>query len=154
MGTPGFDLSEAHEHFSADCFNNTWGLIDKPDRSKEEDEQMLLLAMSSVWHWTQREDHTSSNLSVGFWQVSRVHALLERGDEARRYGQMALEAGERGGSDPFTIGYAFEALARAEAVAGDKTQMAEYLTEAMKAAERVEDEEPKSWLLDDLKTIG
>ncbi len=153
MGAPGFDLAEAHKFFSADCFNNTWGLIDKTDRSPEEDEQMLLLAMASVWHWTQREDHTPSNLSVGFWQVSRVHALLGRGDEARRYGQMALEAGKRGGSDPFTIGYAYEALARAESVAGDQHKKDAYLTEAKKAAEGVEDEESKKWLLDDLKTI-
>lgn len=32
---------------------------------------MLLSAMASVWHWMNREDHTHSNLSVGYWQISR-----------------------------------------------------------------------------------
>ena len=153
MGTPEFDKARAHGFFSADCFNNAWGLIDKADRTPEESEQMLLLAMASVWHWTQREDHTASNLSVGYWQGSRIHALLGRADEARRYGQLALDAAEQGEADPFTIGYAHEALARAESLAGNAAKAAEHVERAKKAAEDVTDEESKTWLLDDLKTI-
>jgi hypothetical protein len=154
MSDAQFDAAQAHKFFSADCFNNTWGLIDKADRTPQEDEQMLLLAMSSLWHWTQREDHTQTNLSVGFWQVSRVHAVLGHADEARRYGLLALEAAQRGEADAFTFGYAYEALARAEAVASDTAKTAEYLAKAKEAAEKVTDEESKTWLLDDLKTIS
>jgi len=153
MGSPEFDKAKAHGFFSADCFNNTWGLIDKADRTPEENEQMLLLAMASLWHWTQREDHTLSNLSVGYWQVARVHAILGRPDEARRYGQLALDAAQRGEADAFTLGYAYEALARAESVAGDAAKAAEYVEKAKKSADEVADEESRSWLLDDLKTI-
>ena len=153
MTEPGFDVAQAHKFFSADCFNNTWGLIDKANRTPEEDEQMLLLAMASVWHWTKREDHTPTNLSVGFWQVSRVHALRRNPDEARRYGLLALESAKQGEADAFTLGYAYEALARAESVAGNAKKTAEYLSDAQQAADQVEDQEAKSWLLDDLKTI-
>ena len=52
MGTPEFDPAKAHKFFSADCVNHAWGFIDKTDRTPEEDEQMLLLAMTSLWHWT------------------------------------------------------------------------------------------------------
>jgi len=154
MDTPGFDAAAAHRFFSADCFNGTWGLIDQADRSAEEDEAMLLSAMASVWHWTKREDHTPSNLSVGFWQVSRVHALLNRADEARRYGRLALDAAERGNADSFTLGYAHEALARAESIAGNEAKKDEHLAAARQAADEVADEESKQWLLDDLATIG
>jgi len=67
---------------------------------------MLLLAMASLRLWTQRKDHTLANLSVGCWQVSRVHAVPGRTDEARRYGRLALEAAQRGDVNPFTLGYA------------------------------------------------
>jgi len=153
MSQPEFDVTQAHKFFSADCFNNTWGLIDKANRTPEEDEQMLLLAMASVWHWTQRKDHTPANLSVGFWQVSRVHALRGHADEACRYGQLALDSAQGGNADAFTHGYAYEALARAESMAGNAAKTAEYLALAQQQADRVEDEEAKSWLLDDLKTI-
>jgi len=154
MGEKTFDGTEAHKFFAVDCFNNAWGLIDKADRTPEENEQMLQLAMASTWHWSQREDVTPSNMAVGYWQVSRVHALLGRADEARRYGQLSLDAAVGGAADAFTRGYAYEALARAESVAGDPAKTNEYLTEARAAAEEVTDEESKKWLLDDLETIG
>jgi hypothetical protein len=153
MGQPEFDTKKAHEFFSASCFNGTWALIDKADRTAEDDERMLLSAMASLWHWTNREDHTPTNLSIGYWQVSRVHALLERADEARRYGLLALDAATRGKADAFTRGYAYEALARAEAVAGDRAKSAGHLRKAKEAAAEVRDAQSRQWLLDDLKTI-
>jgi len=154
MTEPAFDIAKAHQHFSADCFNRTWGFIDKADRTPEEAEQMLLLAMASLWHWTQREDRTDQNLSVGYWLVSRAQALCGLSEEARRYGQFALEAAQQGGADAYTLGYAYEALARAESISGTSDKMGEYLLLARKAADQVGDEESKSWLLDDLKTIA
>jgi hypothetical protein len=153
VANPEFDATEAHRFFSADCFNKTWGLIDKSSRTPEEDEQMLFLAMASLWHWTQREDHTLANLSVGYWLVSRVHAVLARTDEARRYGRFALDTAQRANADAFTLGYAYEALARAEAVGGNQAQRDEHLENAKKAATQVDNEEARGWLLDDLRTI-
>jgi len=83
-----------------------------------------------------------------------VHALLGRANEARRYGTLSLGRGKEGGSDPFTIGYAYEALARAESIAGDTAKFNEFLAAATAEADKVEDVESKRWLLDDLKTIG
>lgn len=154
MTNDNLDRTEAHRVFSVECFNACWSLIDQVDRTEEEDEQMLLLAMASLWHWTQREDATDVNLSVGYWQVSRVHALRRQGDEARRYGQLALEAAQRGEADAFTLGYAYEALARAEALAGDRDAREANLEKAKEMADLVTDEESRSWLLDDLNTIA
>ena len=49
-----FEADHAHRHFSASCFNLAWELIEKPDRTAEDDEQMVRLAQASLWHWTQR----------------------------------------------------------------------------------------------------
>ncbi len=67
---------EPHRYFSAQCFNRAWELIRRIDRTELESEQMLLLAQASLWHWTQRPDCTPRNLSIGYWQLSRVFALL------------------------------------------------------------------------------
>ena len=116
---PEFDVVAAHKYFSAECFNRTWGFIEKADRTPEDDEQMLLLTFASQWHWSQREDCASTNVSVGYWQISRVYSLLGQAENARKYGQLSLDAlkGETG--LPFYFGYAYEALARAEMVAGE-----------------------------------
>jgi hypothetical protein len=58
------------------------------------------------------------------------------------------------GQPPFYLGFAYEALARAEMVAGDKAKMSEYLEKAYMLAEDVEDEEDREVLMGDLKTIS
>jgi len=151
---PDFDVAAAHKYFAAACFNAAWDLIDKSNRSAAEDEEMLRLAMASVWHWTQREDCTPENLSVGYWQVSRIYAVLRRAEDAQRYGQMSLETSQAEGVGPFYRGYALEALARAEAAAGNRARMERYLGQAQQMADAVPDVEARKMLLDDLKTLG
>lgn len=148
---PEFDVSAAHKHFSAQCFNMAWGLIDKIDRAAEEDEQMICLSLASLWHWTQRDDCTERNMSIGYWQVSRVYALVGQADAARKYGLLSLECSTE--KEPFYMGYAYEALARAESVAGDRKKMEEHLGKARGLAENVSEVESRKILLADLDSI-
>jgi hypothetical protein len=150
---PNFDLSVAHQHFSSDCFNKAWDLIEKSDRTPEEDEEMIRLSQASIWHWTQREDCTPTNMSVGYWQASRIYAILRQVDNARRYGQLCLETSQGADISPFYLGYAYEALARAEMVAGNRERMASYVSRARETAEKISDPDEKQWLLSDLETI-
>jgi hypothetical protein len=150
---PVFDLQAAHKYFSAHCFNKAWEYIDKPQRAVDDDSSMLQLSLSSLWHWTQREDCTSTNLSIGYWQVSRVFALLHQADKAREYGKLCLEAALKEGVESYFSGAAYEALARAELVAGDRGAMQEYLSQAHKIVEKLTDQEEKDMLLKDLATI-
>jgi hypothetical protein len=152
--TPGFDLEKAHRHFSAECFNRAWDLIDKPSRTPEEDRTMLQLGLASLWHWSQRPDRTPINLSVGYWQVSRIYSLLGQADAARQYGQLSLESGQAAGDFPFYLGYACEALARAESVAGNEKLALEYVQKARELSEKVPDPDDRKQLLADLATIS
>ena len=149
---PEINIATAHKYFSAYCFNAAWGLIEKKDRTPEDDNEMIRLCQASIWHWTQREDCTDKNLSIGYWQASRIFALLGRDFPARKYGQLSLENAKE--AEPFFIAYAYEALARAESVAGDTAKRDEYLAEARKLTEQVSDAESKKMLEADLATIG
>jgi hypothetical protein len=151
---PDFDLASAHKFFSADCFNHTWDYIEKPDRSTDDDQEMLLLSMASLWHWTQRPDCTPGNLSVGYWQLSRVYALLHQPGMARQYAHLCLKSSQGEGTLPFHLGYAYEALARAEQISNNIEKMNEYLDLARKACESIKDADTRKQLLVDLETIG
>jgi hypothetical protein len=148
-----FDVTAAHRFFSADCFNRTWGLIDKMNRSPQEDQEMILLSTASLWHWTQREDCTPTNLSVGYWQLSRVYAAMGQAENARHYAHLCLDCSRNCGVAPFFLGYAYEALARAEAIAENLIEMGKYLEEARRQAARVSEEADREQLLGDLDTI-
>jgi hypothetical protein len=151
--TLDIDLAKAHRFFSGDCYNRAWGFIDKSNRTPLDDQEMIFLAMASLWHWTQREDCTPTNLSIGYWQLSRVYAVLGQAENARRYARLCLDCSRNGGVAPFYLGYAFEAMARAESVAQNLVEMQKYLEEAQRLAARVNDEADRDQLLADLDTV-
>lgn len=132
-----FDLQGAHKYFSAQCFNRAWDLIDLDACTPEQDEEMLQLSRASFWHWSQIEDCTNTNLSIAYWQISRVYAILGRGFEARRYAKMCLEVSQRQGVGVFYLAYSYQALARAEMVAKDHTKMMQYHNKASSLAGKI-----------------
>jgi hypothetical protein len=150
---PDFDVGAAHRHFSVECFNKAWELIDKQERSAEDNEEMIRLSLASHWHWTQRDDCNDTNLSIGYWQTSRIYALLGQADNARRYADLCLAASGEESILPVYLGYAYEALARAESVAGNREKMEGHLREARRVAETMPNPEAKKRLLGDLDTI-
>lgn len=149
---PTFDLREAHLYFSAHCFNSAWDLMDKPSRSDEETEQMIQRCLASLWHWAQRDDCSDQSLSIGYWQAARVFALAGDAARARYYGELCLERSRD--LEPFYLGYAYEALARAAKVAGYQAGVTEYLEKANACLAEVKDPESRKMLEADLKSLG
>ena len=147
------DDAKVHENFSVYCFNSAWDLMDKTERTPTENEDMLRLSMASCWHWTQRPDCTNQQLSIGYWQISRIHSMLGRSIEARRYGELCLAASHDTNVAPFSLAYAYEALARASALAKNEAMKLEYIDLANKVIETMSDTEMKTMLLNDLATI-
>ena len=151
---PDFDLTAAHKFFSTHCFNKAWDLIDQPSRTLEHDEEMIRLSLASAWHWKQRDDCTQVNLSVSFWQTSRIYSILGQVDNARRYTRLCLDASQGEDVAQFYLGYAYEALARAESLVANPAQMEQYLNQARNIAAAISDSDEKQMLLDDLAAIG
>ncbi len=90
--TPDQADASAHERFSAECFNACWELIEKDERTPEDDEEMLNLAHASAWHWSKRPDFAPSKRVIALWQLSRVNSLLGQGEVALGHATRALEA--------------------------------------------------------------
>jgi hypothetical protein len=150
---PDLDLALAHRFFSAECFNRAWDFIKIASRTAEEDEEMLRLSLASTWHWTQREDYGPTQLAVGYWQTAHIYTLLGQLENARRYGLLCLEVSQKEGAGPFAQGYAYEALARAEALAGNQELKEFYLGQGYRTAESIPDQEDRQQLIKDLETI-
>jgi len=149
--SPSFDLEAAHRYFAAQCFNRAWDLIDKKDRTPTDDRLMEALNQASIYHWTQRPDVTDRNLSVGYWQASRIQALIGNAAEARRHALVSLEHSHDLG--PFLLGYAHEALARAALTAGDTEGARASLAEAEALAAKVPKKEDRDLLAADLEEL-
>ena len=149
--TPAPDYAAAHRHFAADCFNRAWDLMEKPERTADDDRRMLALGYASLFHWLERADVTDRNLSIGYWQVARIHSLLGNPREARRAAETCLGYSKK--LEPFYLAYAHEALARAAADEGDMANAAAHLEEARELAAKVKKTEDREHVLMDLQDI-
>lgn len=148
---PDFDIAAAHQYFSSHCFNQAWNLIDQQNRTPEDERLMVALSQASIFHWLQRSDCTNQNLSIGYWQASRIQAILGNPAEALRNAVVCLSYSPS--LPPFYTGYAHEALARGHRLSGDHQQMQEHLDRATELAGRITDASERELLLADLASI-
>jgi hypothetical protein len=148
---PDFDVAAAHKYFAAHCFNKAWDLIEKPNRTTEDERLMVALNQASIYHWLNRPDCEPKHLSVGYWQASRIQAIVGNAVEARRHAEVCLSYSVA--LEPFFLGYAYEALARAAHVAGDTGAVAKHLTLADEQAALVVREHDRELLVKDLEGL-
>ena len=134
-----------------DCFNGTWSLLERTDRSPDDDARMVHMAHASTYHWS--NVGTEVNRVRGEWQCSRVYAVLGRVEPALFHAHRALDICERAGIADFDIAFCYEALARAYAIAGDNEQKEHWLAEARAALDGIAEEEDRSLVEADLATI-
>jgi hypothetical protein len=113
---------------------------------------MIHAAHASRYHWA--EVGTAANLGRGEWQVSRVYAVLGRGEPAVFHAQRCLAYVESGeGVEDWDVPFAYEALARACAVAGDAGESARYEALARETGASIADAEDREYLLSELATL-
>lgn len=144
-----------HRAIGIALFNQTWELMGKQDRSVEEDDAMLHMAHASAHHWRcEGSGATPNNLARSEWQVSRVYTVLSRGEPAGYHARRCLEICQANGIGDWDLAYAYEALARAAEVAGERAEAARWSEQAHSAAADIAEEDDRAAVLADLATIG
>ncbi len=146
-------IQEAHRYFSTMCFNQTWEILEKESRSPEEEDLMVQLSQASYYHWRQRNDFKPENISVALWLISRVYSVLNQSRNARIYGQRCLQYSQANNLKPFYIGYAYEALTRAETSAMNREQAQDFLRLAEEMLTKVGEKEENALLKADLNFL-
>lgn len=143
-------LEEAHRAFATGYNGKVWDLLAKPDRTPEEGAVMLHLAHASCAHWLAAGDESSHQR--GEWLVSRVNAVLGYPEAALRHARTCMDLTMRFPERmaEFDRAYAFEALARAHALAGDRSEALLYLGKARKAGAAIGDDGDREVFLADL----
>lgn len=145
-------LSPAEQRkLAVSLFNYVWTLLEKPQRTREEHDAMIHAAHASRWHWG--VVGTPVNFARGEWQISRVYAVLGRGEAALVHALRCLEICRENDIGDFDLAYAYEALARAWAVLGSAEETRRHLALALEAAEHIQEADDKELLLKDVETI-
>ena len=133
-------------------FNATWTLMEKENRTRAEDDEMLHKAHASRHHWG-ASGTDAAHLARGEWQCSRVYAILGRAEPCLHHAQRVLDLCQENGIGDWDLAFAYEALARGHAVAGDSEQARAYTEQALAAAEDIAEDDERELVLGDLETI-
>jgi DNA-binding transcriptional MerR regulator len=142
---------DVQRKLAAELFNYTWTLIEKQDRTPDETERMLNASHASRFFWGLVGQ--TVNRARGEWQLARVYAAADLPAEAIRHAERCLALCEEHGIGDFDLAIAYEALARAYAVAGERDQVARYEALAREAAARIDDDDDRALVLGDLATL-
>jgi DNA-binding transcriptional MerR regulator len=155
MGTHAEALDrETQRRLAADCFNKTWTLMEKHDRTRDDDDEMVHCAHASSYHWSQVG--TAANRARGEWQCSRVYAILGRAEPSLHHARRCLELVEASPAEmeEFDLPAAYEALARAHSVAGDVEEARRYVDLGRIVTAEIADEDDRRLMEADFATIG
>ncbi|MDT7547398.1 MAG: MerR family transcriptional regulator, thiopeptide resistance regulator [Actinomycetota bacterium] len=132
-------------------FNGVWDLLGKEQRTPDEDARMIHMAHASCYHWLQVGEPVHG--ARGEWQCSRVYAVLGRSEPALFHARRVLDICQRNGIGDWDIAFAYEAMSRAHAVAGDDDEAQRWAEQARAACAEIVDDADREIVLSDLETL-
>jgi DNA-binding transcriptional MerR regulator len=155
VGTAAEIDGEAHRRLGIALFNHTWTLLELTERTPAQVDEMIHGAHASRHHWGAAGDSGEPvNLARGEWQCSRVYAVLGRAEPALWHARRCVEINEAAGTADWDIASAYEAMARAHAVAGDLPAARDWAARARAACDVIADPADREVIEGDLATLA
>ena len=147
-------IEQFHKKMGVDLFNFVWTMMEKSDRTIDDDDTMIHAAHASAHHWKQFGKPV--NRARSEWQCSRVYTVLGRAEPALHHARRCLEICEASPDalEDWDLPFAHEALARAYSVAGELDEAHAHIARARELASSVMDDEDKALIESDLSTIA
>lgn len=142
--------TSSERQLGVDLFNETWRLIE----SREDDDRMLHAAHASAYHWSLAPESRPANRARSEWLCSRVYAVLRRAEPALHHGRHCLDLCEEHDLRDWDLAFAFEAIARGYAVAGEQPECEAYVRLARGAGEQIADLDDRAHFERDLATVA
>ena len=129
----------------------TWSLLEKKERSEQDVLRMIMFAKASLYHWKHSPNFQPINEQRGEWMISRVFAVLGKGEISLSHAEKTIKLTEKYGLKEFDLAYAYEALARANATLGNTDKYKKWLKKAKEAGNLIEGKENKKHFFGDLE---
>ncbi|MFW9794665.1 MAG: hypothetical protein ACFFEE_10210 [Candidatus Thorarchaeota archaeon] len=135
-------LDEFHKKIAIKANGGVWSVLDKTSPSEEELDEALEMAFTSLYHW--RKIGKPINIARGEYMISRVYSDMGKGDAALFYAERTLKLTEEADEKAdFDMGFAYEVLAKAYSVKGDKDNCKKYKEMSQKVIDTLGEEDAK-----------
>ena len=135
---------DEHRALGVELYNTTWELLEggaAPDAAID-------TAHASAFHWSHAAGATAANRARSQWLCSHVYAVLGRPEPALYHAErcLALVQGTPDEMEEFDLPAAYEALARAHAVAGRSEEARRFLAVGRAEISTIADAEDREHL--------
>ncbi|HWH06721.1 MAG TPA: hypothetical protein VNT23_09860 [Gaiellaceae bacterium] len=136
---------EQERQLAVDLFNGAWTLLELPERTRAQDDELIHMAHASRHHWG--AVGSPRHLARGEWQLARVYAVVGRPEHALHHARRCLGILEESGDgEDWDVPFAHEALARAHFAAGDGEAAQRHLALARELGAAIADDEDREHL--------
>ena len=143
--------AQTQKALAASLFNRVWELLEQTDRTPTDNDEMVNAAHASRLLWSTIGD--AQNFAIGDWQISRVYSVLGRSEPAVFHARRCLDHAKLVDGQPWLLASAYEGLARAYAVAGDRAAAAEWKAKAEERLLEVDDADDREVVERDIATL-
>jgi hypothetical protein len=138
MAQPPFDLAPAHRWFAIEFNNAAWDLIEQPQRTADQTQQMLHFAHAAHLHW--QSAGTALNRQRAENLLATVYLRAGDAPAALRHAERCLSLSAQNAKEetPFDRATALGCAAQAHKLAGDHAQAQRLQTLAQSAAQALD----------------
>ena len=141
-------MREVHQQLSVDLFNQSWDILLKPGRTREDEDLLINMAHASLYHW--RQIGAPVNILRGEWMICHVYTLLKHKESALYHAENVLRLMEEIKPTDWDLAYCYEAMARVKALWGDRDGFEKYYALALEAGRAIGGEGDRNQFMADL----
>lgn len=145
------EIEKWQRWFAVECNNRTWDIASQPERTPEEEREMVAAAYAAAFHWAK----VGTAVHIARADVTLAHALSIAGQ-----GTLALEAAVRGlqffaqrNGEDWDIAFAHLEVALAAYVRGDAARHRQHYALARQMGERIAEAEERSIFFGELAKV-
>jgi len=134
-------MEEFHKKVAVETNNQIWPTLDVKNPTQAQLEEALHMAYASRYHWS--KIGAPVNAMRAEYMIARVYSAMKRGEPALFHAKRCLEISKETDIEDWDLAFAYEVMARAQSVTGNKTECKEYYGLAQNAINEIKNPEDK-----------
>ncbi|MGC2484863.1 MAG: hypothetical protein WA359_01280 [Acidimicrobiales bacterium] len=140
-----------HRKIAVETYNHCWDLLERDQRSQDEDIELLTSAFTSRYHWSFAGG--PEQWTVSDWMVSRAAASIGEGSLSLAFALRANSAVQEFDAPDWLVASTAEGLARAYGALGDEKVRDEWIATASNLVEAIADEDDRDLIASQLSSV-